>query len=204
MYGKIISFLFVLLVLYYVAMIFLDLQKLKAAKVAEKEKNVEEDIDISDEASTFKPVLITRDLPQNEPEPIKTESNDNENQTGGKNANSESTEKKNEPETPVPEEKQAADNKIPGVQEPPASGDNHNPSPNNPANIPSAENSDMTARQENGTQPKPEDKPYHRPGYRLSTMTDGVEAEHIIRYVDELAETGTGPLGGVIYSCQNA
>lgn len=59
-----------LLILYYVVMIMLDIQKDKAAKAAELEKNNEEDIDISDEASTFKPVMITRD----EPKPTQTDS----------------------------------------------------------------------------------------------------------------------------------
>lgn len=59
MYGQIISFLFVILIMYYVVMILLDLQKAKAAKAAELEKNPEEEIDISDEAKTFKPVLIS-------------------------------------------------------------------------------------------------------------------------------------------------
>lgn len=53
-----------MLILYYAVMIFLDIQKEKAAKAAELEKNHEEEIDISDEASTFKPVMITRDEPK--------------------------------------------------------------------------------------------------------------------------------------------
>lgn len=64
MYGQIISFLFVLLIMYYVVMILLDLQKAKAAKAAEMEMDNEVEIDISDEASTFKPVMITRDEPK--------------------------------------------------------------------------------------------------------------------------------------------
>ena len=48
MYGQIISFLFVLLIIYYAVMIFLDIQKAKAEKAAELDRNSEEDIDISD------------------------------------------------------------------------------------------------------------------------------------------------------------
>lgn len=59
-------------------MIFLDIQKEKAAKAAEQEKNHEEEIDISDEASTFKPVMITRDEPKKE-------------QTGSTSSDSDST-----------------------------------------------------------------------------------------------------------------
>ena len=62
-------------------MIFLDIQKAKAAKAAEHEKNNEEEIDISDEASTFKPVMITREeAPKNNSESDSTE-NDKENRT---------------------------------------------------------------------------------------------------------------------------
>lgn len=197
MYGKIISFLFVLLILYYVAMIFLDLQKLKAAKAADKEKNREEEIDISDEASTFKPVLITRDEPSKGPETEKTEANNNETQPGGKTANPETTEpeKAQNPETPVPEEKQASDEKIQDVQEQTTSDESPDIYPGNAEPTPDTESPELKIQ---------EDKPYRRPGYRQSTMTDGVVVETIIEYVDLLAETGTGPLGGVIYSCHNA
>ena len=54
----------VILLLYYATMIALDIQKQKAAKAAELENSSEIDIDISDEARTFKPVMITRDEPQ--------------------------------------------------------------------------------------------------------------------------------------------
>lgn len=66
MQVQIIAVLFVLLILYYAVMIFLDIQKEKAAKAAEQERNHEEDIDISDEARTFKSVMITRDEPKKE------------------------------------------------------------------------------------------------------------------------------------------
>lgn len=78
MQVQIIAVLFVLLILYYAVMIFLDIQKEKAAKAAEQEKNHEEEIDISDEASTFKPVMITRDEPKKE-------------QTGSTSSDSDST-----------------------------------------------------------------------------------------------------------------
>lgn len=60
MYGQIILFLFVILIIYYVAMIYMDLRKAKAVKATELEKNSEEEIDISDEAQTFKPVFKGR------------------------------------------------------------------------------------------------------------------------------------------------
>ena len=73
MYGKIILFLFGLLVLYYAVMIYLDIQKAKAEKAAELEKNKEEIIDISEVAMMFQPVTITRqDIKASVKKPVQT------------------------------------------------------------------------------------------------------------------------------------
>lgn len=64
MYMQVIGVLVVILLLYYATMIALDIQKQRAAKNAELENSPEVDIDITDEAETFKPVMITRDEPQ--------------------------------------------------------------------------------------------------------------------------------------------
>ena len=64
MYMQVIGVLVVILLLYYATMIALDIRKQKAARNAELENSPEVDIDISDEAETFKPVMITRDEPQ--------------------------------------------------------------------------------------------------------------------------------------------
>lgn len=65
-YGEIVSILLVCLVLYYAAMIALDIYKARMAKSAEQESRSEEEIDISDEARTFKPMLVSRDEPAKE------------------------------------------------------------------------------------------------------------------------------------------
>lgn len=70
-YGQIVFLLFIALLFYYAALIVLDIMKAKAAQVAELESQSEEDIDISDEAQTFKPFRISRDEPkrkEDEPE----------------------------------------------------------------------------------------------------------------------------------------
>ena len=74
-YGQIVFLLFIVLLLYYAVLIVLDIQKTKAAQAAEQDGQTEEDIDISDEAQTFKPVKISRDEAE-EPdaqEPLDTE-----------------------------------------------------------------------------------------------------------------------------------
>lgn len=64
-YGQIVFLLFVALLVYYVALIVMDIQRAKAAQAAEQDSHTEEDIDISDEAQTFKPFKISRDEPKN-------------------------------------------------------------------------------------------------------------------------------------------
>ena len=70
-YGQIVFLLFIALLFYYAALIILDILKAKAAQTAELESQSEEDIDISDEAKTFKPFKISREEPKkkdNKPE----------------------------------------------------------------------------------------------------------------------------------------
>ena len=78
-YGQIVFLLFIALLFYYAALIVLDIMKAKAAQTAELESQSEEDIDISDEAKTFKPFRISRDEPkQKENEPEEQENSDSE------------------------------------------------------------------------------------------------------------------------------
>lgn len=72
-FGDIFPLLLVLLILYYAAMIAMDLYKAKLEKEAGKEKNTEEDIDISDEAASFQPIQIRRDEPK---KPVPTSNDD--------------------------------------------------------------------------------------------------------------------------------
>lgn len=62
-YGQIVFLLFVALLFYYAALIVMDILRAKAAQAAEQDNHTEEDIDISDEAQTFKPVKVSRDEP---------------------------------------------------------------------------------------------------------------------------------------------
>ena len=45
-YGQIVFLLFIIMALYYAAMIFMDIQRAKAAQNAEQDSQKEEDIDI--------------------------------------------------------------------------------------------------------------------------------------------------------------
>ena len=76
-YGQIISILFVALLCYYAFLIVMDIQRAKAAEAAEQENHVEEDIDIPDEAQSFRPHKVSREEPKKEEE--KKEDSHNEN-----------------------------------------------------------------------------------------------------------------------------
>ena len=67
-YGQIVFLLFVAMVFYYAAMIFMDFQRAKAAQNAEQDSQKEEDIDISEEARSFRPIRINRDEPESKEE----------------------------------------------------------------------------------------------------------------------------------------
>ena len=62
-YGQIVFILFIAFLLYYAVLIVMDIQKAKAAQLAEQDNHTEEEIDISDEAQTFKPIKISRNEP---------------------------------------------------------------------------------------------------------------------------------------------
>lgn len=67
-YGQIVFLLFVAMVFYYAAMIFMDFQRAKTAQNAEQDSHKEEDIDISEEARSFRPIRINRDEPESKSE----------------------------------------------------------------------------------------------------------------------------------------
>ena len=83
-YGQIVFLLFVAMVFYYAAMIFMDFQRAKAAQNAEQDSQKEEDIDISEEARSFRPIRINRD------EPDSKEGNPQQNNTENPESNNES------------------------------------------------------------------------------------------------------------------
>ena len=77
-YGQIVFLLFVAMVFYYAAMIFMDFQRAKAAQNAEQDSQKEEDIDISEEARSFRPIRINRDEPESKEENQEDENTDSD------------------------------------------------------------------------------------------------------------------------------
>ena len=179
MYMQVVGVLVVLLLLYYATMIALDIQKQKSAKAAELENSSEIDIDISDEAQTFKPVYISRD----EPMKVVTESSDDK-------LNSESLSGKD-----VQKENNEADSmnmqSLSEVSQREASDD-----------FPESSTASHYAP---ASQPETyEEQPFRRPGYREPVMTDGVPVEVLLDTVNRLAETGESDLGSLIYRCESS
>ena len=194
MYGQIISFLFVLLIIYYAVMIFLDIQKAKAEKAAELDKNSEEDIDISDEASTFQPVLITRDEPKKDESGESTDDSKFEPET-----HQEVEEDHSEESNPEEEPKH-------GEKEEPRKVYIHNPDAMpKPQTTPSPSTEPVESLEsEHDDKPKESQKPFRGPQYREATMTGGYDIEAILDHVNQVAESGVGPLGSVIYKARNS
>lgn len=61
MYVQIVTILVILMLIYYGVMIALDIQTQKANSAANADINSEQDIDISDEAESFRPTLVSRE-----------------------------------------------------------------------------------------------------------------------------------------------
>ncbi|MDC7193280.1 hypothetical protein [Phocaeicola vulgatus] len=92
-YGQIVFLLFVAMVFYYAAMIFMDFQRAKAAQNAEQDSHKEEDIDISEEAQSFRPIRINRDEPDSKegnPQQDNAENPESENENTGSDGTEES------------------------------------------------------------------------------------------------------------------
>lgn len=172
-YGQIVFILFILLLLYYAGMIVMDLMQAKAAQAAEHDNQTEEDIDITDEAETFRPIRVSRDEPkQKQTAAISDDTGHTEEGADSQEKAEDETEEENEEEAESGEEAPTADNE---------------------------ETSDetTTVSDENLTE-----QPVHTPGYREAIMTDGIEVEKLLEAINRLALDGTSVLGAIIYSCE--
>lgn len=94
-YGQIVFLLFVALLFYYAALIVMDIQRVKAAQAAEQDNHSEEEIDISDEAQTFKPFKVSRNESKNK------------NEESGNNDNNEAEQEQEEPTQANPRYREA-------------------------------------------------------------------------------------------------
>lgn len=177
-YGQIVFILFILLLLCYAGMIVMDLMQAKAAQAAEHDNQTEEDIDITDEAETFRPIRVSRD--DSKQKQTTAVSDESANDTGHTEEGADSPEKA-EDETEEENEEEAE------------SGEE----------APTADNGDETTDEsEPVSDENLTEQPVHTPGYREAIMTDGIEVEKLLEAINRLALNGTSVLGAIIYSCE--
>lgn len=222
-YGQIISILFVALLCYYAFLIVMDIQRAKAAEAAEQENHVEEDIDISDEAQSFRPHKVSREEPKKEEE--KKENSHNEN-------TSESSQQEDAPPTQsdadtsqdgkeeAEDEQEESDNTEEVYNEIDSGTATHSQTAKSDSEqeaISSQSSDDETTEEPSDEQPsedssddnsadeQPEDDNYlfHSPTYREPILTDGILVDDIFKAIDQLAETGECDLGTIIYHCES-
>ncbi len=166
----------------------------------------EEDVDISDEAQSFRPHKVSREEPKKEEEKIeeseaqsdadasqegKEESDDEKEQSD----NSEETSNETELDTEQDEtSSQSSDDET--TEEPAKEAESEKPSDEQ-----ASEESNDDAYDEEHSESN--DHPFCSPSYREAIMTDGILVDDIFKVIDQLAETGECDLGTIIYHCES-
>ena len=218
-YGQIISILFVALLCYYAFLIVMDIQRAKAAEAAEQDNHVEEDIDISDEAQSFRPHKVSREEPKKEEEKKEDSPSENASENSQHDDASPtqsdadtSQEGKEEAEDEQEESDNSEDvyNEVEsGIATPSQATESDNEQEADESVNQEAEPSDEKSSEESTDdnsdeeQPEDDDQPYRSPTYREAILTDGILVDDIFKAIDQLAETGECDLGTIIYHCES-
>lgn len=200
-YGQIISILFVALLCYYAFLIVMDIQRAKAAEAAEQDNHVEEDIDISDEAQSFRPHKVSREEPKKEDSHNENtlESSQQDDASPTQSDADTSQEGKEEVEDEQEETDNSEDvyNEIEsGIATPSQATESDNQE--EPSDVQPSEEDNS-----NEEQPEDDDQPFRSPTYREAILTDGILVDDIFKAIDQLAETGECDLGTIIYHCES-
>ena len=218
-YGQIISILFVALLCYYAFLIVMDIQRAKAAEAAEQDNHVEEDIDISDEAQSFRPHKVSREEPKKEEEKKEDSPSENASESSQQDDASPtqsdadtSQEGKEEAEDEQEESDNSEDvyNEVEsGIATPSQATESDNEQEADESVNQEAEPSDEKSSEESTDdnsdeeQPEDDDQPYRSPTYREAILTDGILVDDIFKAIDQLAENGECDLGTIIYHCES-
>lgn len=218
-YGQIISILFVALLCYYAFLIVMDIQRAKAAEAAEQDNHVEEDIDISDEAQSFRPHKVSREEPKKEEEkkedsPSENASESSQQDDASPTQSDADTSQKGKEE--AEDEQEESDNSEDvynevesGIATPSQATESDNEQEADESVNQEAEPSDEKSSEESTDdnsdeeQPEDDDQPYRSPTYREAILTDGILVDDIFKAIDQLAETGECDLGTIIYHCES-
>lgn len=191
-YGQIVLFLAVCLLIYYIVLIAMDVQKARASKAAEAENNQEEDIDISDEAKKFRAVQIRREekqkpLASQEEADDKQKPEGKQDQNGKTNGKSNKDTKSDKANGQHPD-KTHAETQAGGQQTTDTSPQQDDPQQNN----------------ESQAQPTAAPQTQSSRIRREPLMTECIESEILVNEVDNYIENGKGPLCCVVMECEKA
>lgn len=216
-FGDIFAVLVVLLVLYYVAMIALDIYKENLKNQSEKEKEPEVDIDISDEAGTFTPIQVSRDdikpvtQPKTQPENTdKTDSKAKESESDKVKPDETKVTSENIDKPASPEQKdKPSDSEKPNDAYDPKSWEipqsvideyrgksaDDSPESGGQKSVP-AEKTDETS----------DDGPILnvRRTYREPCMSNGMPVENLVQFTNEVSNDGTADLQNIVMKCDAA
>lgn len=216
-FGDIFAVLVVLLVLYYVAMIALDIYKENLKKQSEKEKEPEVDIDISDEAGTFTPIQVSRDdikpvtQPKTQPENTdKTDSKTKESESDKVKPDETKVTSENIDKPASPEQKdKPSDSEKPNDAYDPKSWeipqsviDEHRGK--------SADDSPESGGQKSVTAEKTDETSDDGPilnvrkTYREPCMSNGMSVENLVQFTNEVSNDGTADLQNIVMKCDAA
>ncbi len=213
-FGDIFPLLLVLLILYYAAMIAMDLYKAKQEKEAQKDKDTEEDIDISDEAATFQPIRIRRDEPKKQASTASDEAKSDEKTNEADSKSPEPPEAKpSEPARPAKagnDESQEAETKAAVAPEP--MGDPFDPEsykiPDEVLAEHRKEHEESEVNRDSNPGNQKDDEPKQvTPKKRLlrePVMTNGIPAENLVAMAEAQANGGNTDLMNFAYKCESA
>ena len=166
----------------------------------------EEDVDISDEAQSFRPHKVSREEPKKEEEKkeeSEAQSDADASQEGKEESDDEKEQSDNSEETSNEAEldteqdetsSQSSDDET--TEEPAKEAESEKPSDEQ-----ASEESNDDAYDEEHSESN--DHPFCSPSYREAIMTDGILVDDIFKVIDQLAETGECDLDTIIYHCES-
>ena len=210
-FGDIFPLLLVLLILYYAAMIAMDLYKAKLEKEAEKEKNTEEEIDISDEAATFQPIRIRRDDPKKPVAPASAEFPRNDTEDKDK-ANTDAPSKNEEKRPEVPKDNGPVQDKEKADETPETKTDPFDPEaykiPDEVIAEHRKEHSESANEQVSHSEPSPSSGPQpstqRKKPLRGPVMTNGIPADDLVSLIEAQSNGIPSDLQNFAYKCESA
>lgn len=221
-YGDIVAILFVIMALYYVALIAMDLYKAKMTRESEKEKEKETEIDISDEVEGFKTIHVSREYPNGRLEAEEKDEAESKEENEGKDDKKENVDAHSLPGTPskpidptkpkneakIPESQLQAIRRIKNRSE---ERIHHHKMEHQSKESPQQDSSqDVVADSQLETQDVlvehevRKTDPATRPGFRPPNMLGGMSVEEVVRKARRRSMGDDKAMAGIIHTCEAA